>query len=138
MSLNCAVLKCISKLSQMKHLLQLAFILSTVQICRKILLLNFMSVKLIHVVACGCGAIIIIARQYFIHNRYCCLVSKSRLTLSGNHGLQPASLLCPWDLTDKNPELGCHFLLYCTSYIPIYFGVLLLMGIWIVSSLGLL
>ena len=24
---------------------------------------------------------------------------------------QPARLLCPWDIPDKNTGLGCHFLL---------------------------
>ena len=27
------------------------------------------------------------------------------------HGLQPASLLCPWDSPGKNTGAGCHFLL---------------------------
>ena len=27
------------------------------------------------------------------------------------HGLQPTSLLCPWDSPDKNTEVGSHFLL---------------------------
>ena len=27
------------------------------------------------------------------------------------HGLQPAGLLCPWDLPGKNTGVGCHFLL---------------------------
>ena len=27
------------------------------------------------------------------------------------HGLQPASLLCPWDSTSKNTGVGCHLLL---------------------------
>ena len=27
------------------------------------------------------------------------------------HGLQPASLLCPWDSPGKNTGVGCHFLL---------------------------
>ena len=27
------------------------------------------------------------------------------------YGLQPARLLCPWDLPGKNTEVGCHFLL---------------------------
>ena len=26
------------------------------------------------------------------------------------HGLQPARLLCPWDSSDKNTGVGCHFL----------------------------
>ena len=24
------------------------------------------------------------------------------------HGLQPTSLLCPWDFPGKNPGVGCH------------------------------
>ena len=27
------------------------------------------------------------------------------------HGLQPTSLLCPWDFPGKNTGVGCHFLL---------------------------
>ena len=27
------------------------------------------------------------------------------------HGLQPTRLLCPWDSSDKNTGVGCHFLL---------------------------
>ena len=27
------------------------------------------------------------------------------------HGLYPARLLCPWDFSGKNTEVGCHFLL---------------------------
>ena len=27
------------------------------------------------------------------------------------HGLLPVRLLCPWDFTGKNSEVGCHFLL---------------------------
>ena len=38
----------------------------------------------------------------------------SRLVVSDSlqpHGLQPASLLCPWDSPGKNTGAGCHFLL---------------------------
>ena len=28
-----------------------------------------------------------------------------------HHGLQPARILCPWDLPGKNTGVGCHFLL---------------------------
>ena len=28
-----------------------------------------------------------------------------------HHGMQPASLLCPWDSPGKNTGVGCHFLL---------------------------
>ena len=28
-----------------------------------------------------------------------------------SHGLQPARLLCPWDIPGKNTAVGCHFLL---------------------------
>ena len=27
------------------------------------------------------------------------------------HGLQPSSLLCPWDFSGRNTGVGCHFLL---------------------------
>ena len=39
-----------------------------------------------------------------------CLVSKSCPILSQPHGLQPSSLLCPWDFPGKNTAVGCHFL----------------------------
>ena len=42
---------------------------------------------------------------------YCCLIAKSYLTLLRPHGLQPTTLLCPWDFPDKNTGVGCHFLL---------------------------
>ena len=40
-----------------------------------------------------------------------CLVSQLYLTLLRLHGLQPTSLLCPWDFPSKNIRVGCHFLL---------------------------
>ena len=40
-----------------------------------------------------------------------CLVTKSSLTLSPPHGLQPAKLLCPRDFPGKNTGVGFHFLL---------------------------
>ena len=45
---------------------------------------------------------------------YCCMCassSVSRVPLLRPHGLQPARLLCPWDLPGKNTGVGCHFLL---------------------------
>ena len=41
----------------------------------------------------------------------CCLVTKSCPALLQPHGLQPASLLCPWDAPSKNPGVACHFFL---------------------------
>ena len=38
----------------------------------------------------------------------CCLVTMS--DSCGSHGLQPATLLCPWDFPVKNIGVGCHFL----------------------------
>ena len=38
------------------------------------------------------------------------LVAQSCPTLRP-HGLQPTSLLCPWNFPDKNTGVGCHFLL---------------------------
>ena len=38
------------------------------------------------------------------------LVAKSSLTLV-THGLEPTSLLCPWDFPGKDTEVDCHFLL---------------------------
>ena len=35
----------------------------------------------------------------------------SRIQLLRPHGLQPASLLCPWDLPGKNPGVSFHSLL---------------------------
>ena len=37
-----------------------------------------------------------------------CLVTQPYPTLRP-HGLQPTSLLCPWDLPGKKPRAGCHF-----------------------------
>ena len=40
------------------------------------------------------------------------LVSRSVVSNSlQSHGLEPASLLCPWDFPSNNTEVGCHFLL---------------------------
>ena len=36
---------------------------------------------------------------------YCCLVTKSCLTLSQLHGLKPTRLLCPWDFPGKTTEV---------------------------------
>ena len=41
----------------------------------------------------------------------CCLVAKSHRWLRWllkSHGLQPTSLLCPWDCSGKNTWAGCH------------------------------
>ena len=32
------------------------------------------------------------------------------------HGLQPATLLCPWNFPGKNARVHCHFLLLCLLY----------------------
>ena len=37
--------------------------------------------------------------------------SLSRARLLRPHGLQPTTLLCPWDFPSKNSGVGCHFLL---------------------------
>ena len=34
------------------------------------------------------------------------------------HGLQPASLLCPWNSPGKNIEVGCHYLLQVVKNPP--------------------
>ena len=39
-----------------------------------------------------------------------CVRAQSCLTLRP-HGLQPTSLLCPWNFPGKNTGVGCHFLL---------------------------
>jgi len=41
----------------------------------------------------------------------CCTVDKSRLSLLGPYGLEPARLLCTWDFPGKNTGAGCHILL---------------------------
>ena len=40
-----------------------------------------------------------------------CLVAKLCPTLLRPHGLQPTSLLCPWDFPGEHSGVGCHFLL---------------------------
>ena len=40
----------------------------------------------------------------------CSLLTKWCLTLLRPHGVQPASLLCPWDFPGKNTGVDCHFL----------------------------
>ena len=46
-----------------------------------------------------------------VMHSYCCLVTKSCLTLLRPHELKPVRLLCPWDFPGKNTWVGCHFLL---------------------------
>ena len=44
----------------------------------------------------------------------CACVCAHRWVVSNSlwpHGLEPASLFCPWDFPDKNTEVGCHFFL---------------------------
>ena len=42
---------------------------------------------------------------------YVCVLSCSGMSDSlQSHGLQPVSLLCPWDFPGKNTGVGCHFL----------------------------
>ena len=46
------------------------------------------------------------------HLKFCVvLVAQSCPTLWDPHGLQPATLLCPWDSPGKNTGVGCHALL---------------------------
>ena len=48
----------------------------------------------------------------YIIYMYVCMLNCSVMSDSLQiHGLQPARLLCPWDFTSKNTEVGCHFLL---------------------------
>ena len=45
---------------------------------------------------------------------YVCVCVCQSLVMSDSlrpHGLQPASLLCPWDFPGKNTGVSCHFLL---------------------------
>ena len=53
---------------------------------------------------------VLCSEQAFLYWYCCCLVAKSCLTLLLPKGLQPASLLCPWDFPGKNTGVGCHFL----------------------------
>ena len=39
----------------------------------------------------------------------------SRVRLFQPHALQPARFLCPWDSPGRNPEAGCHSLLWGSS-----------------------
>ena len=48
-------------------------------------------------------------RFMLVHMRLCAQLL-SRVQLLWPHGLEPASLLCPWDLPGKNTGVGCHFL----------------------------
>ena len=45
-----------------------------------------------------------------------CARSLSRVWLLGPHGLQPARLPCPWDSPGKNTVVGCHALLWGSSW----------------------
>ena len=47
----------------------------------------------------------------YIWSCCCCLVAKSCLTLLQPHGLQPTSLLRPWDFPGRNTGVGFHSLL---------------------------
>ena len=42
---------------------------------------------------------------------YCCLVTKTSLTLLWPQGLWPTRVLCPRGFPSKNTGVGCHFLL---------------------------
>ena len=48
--------------------------------------------------------------SFFLH--YACLIFWVMSNFLWPHGLQPASLLCPWDFPGKNTTVGCHFLLH--------------------------
>ena len=46
----------------------------------------------------------------------CCCCSSGASVVSDSmqpHRRQPIRLLCPWDSSDKNTGVGCHFLLQC-------------------------
>ena len=43
-------------------------------------------------------------------NSHSTVCAQSRPTVR-SHGLEPARLLCPWNLPGKNAGVGCHFLL---------------------------
>ena len=53
----------------------------------------------------------LVSGKLLIHNS---LISQTPSAISNSlrpHGLQPARLLCPWNSPDRNPGVGCHFLL---------------------------
>ena len=52
---------------------------------------------------------IMLWRFMLVHMRLCAQLL-SRVQLLWPHGLEPTSLLCPWDLPGKNTGVGCHFL----------------------------
>ena len=65
---------------------------------------------------------------------YVCSVVSDSL---GRHGLQPASLPCPWDFSGRNTWVGCHFLLqgiFPTQWLKLHLSCLLP---WEVNSLPL-
>ena len=55
-------------------------------------------------------------KEYYINHHYLavegivCVCAQLHPTLQPT-GLQPASLLCPWDSPGKNTGVGCHVLL---------------------------
>ena len=55
----------------------------------------------------------------------CCLVTQSYPTPSRSHGLQPTSLLYPWDSPGKNIGVGCHALLQGIPDLSIELALLL-------------
>ena len=53
-------------------------------------------------------------RKELSHFMLCCVLRSVTSVMSDSlwpHGLQPATLLCPWDSPGKNPGIVCHFLL---------------------------
>ena len=52
-----------------------------------------------------------VMQGHSVFDNCCCLVTESCPALLQPHGLQPTSLLCPWDFLGKNTGTGCHFLL---------------------------
>ena len=51
------------------------------------------------------------SKLIFFTHEYMCAQLLSRVRLLPLHRLQPARLLCPWNLPGKNTGVGCHFLL---------------------------
>ena len=52
-------------------------------------------------------------KQFFFLNVCCCCMLSCSIVSDSlrPHGLQPATLLCPWDFPGKNTGVGSHFLL---------------------------
>ena len=63
---------------------------------------------------CSIGACVVLPTEQRSRDVSQLALCVSRSVVSDSlqtHGLQPATLLCPWDFPGKNTEVGCHSLL---------------------------